>query len=139
MVFVDDPVRDPAFYLTDPYWRQTNLPPVLARVEDCGRRHTLCRSRLTVPVSKAWHGAVAAIATLVALVALARRQRPGSPPSRLVAAAVFLLVAVVVNAAVCGILSGPFARYQARIVWLVPLTAVLLVAGRRGGDERPVA
>ena len=133
MVFVDDPVRDPVFYLTDPYWRQTNLPPMIARVAVCGPRHDQCRSRLTVPVSKAWHGTAAAIATVVALAALWHFRPAGSrrPPRRLVATAAFLLAAVLVNAAVCGVLSGPFARYQARIVWLIPLTAVLLLAGRR--------
>ncbi len=56
--------------------------------------------------------------------------RGGRPAARgWSATTAFLLAAVVVNAAVCGILSGPFARYQARIVWLVPLAAVLLVAG----------
>ncbi len=134
MVFVDDPVRDPVYYLTDPYWRQTNLPLMIARVENCGPRHTLCRSRLTVPASKMWHGAVAVAAILAVAAALLARRR-SAPPRRLVAAAAFLIAAVVVNAAVCGILSGPFARYQARIVWLVPLVAVLLVAGRGTHDE----
>lgn len=136
MVFVDDPVRDPAFYLTDTYWRQTNLPPMLAGVETCGKRHNLCRSRLTVPVSKVWHGGAAIAAIVVALAALLRRGGGRPLPRRLVAATAFLLAAVVVNAAVCGILSGPFARYQARIVWLVPLAAVLLVASRRAADPR---
>ena len=166
MVFVDDPVRDPAFYLKDPYWRQTNLPAMIARVADCGPRHDRCRSRLTVPVSTAVHTAAAVVAVAVALAALLwRRPAPaghqlpataGPPPRdaaephqprgaagpsrRLVATTGFLLAAVVVNAAVCGILSGPFARYQARIVWLVPLVAVLLVAGRRDDiDSDPLA
>jgi len=134
MVFVDDPVRDPAFYLTDPYWRQTNLPLMIAGVEACGPRHTLCRSRLTVRVSKVWHGAVAVIAVVTALAALISRRGITRAPHRLVAASGFLLAAVVVNAAVCGILSGPFARYQARIVWLVPLAAIILVAGRHPSE-----
>ncbi len=137
MDYVDDPVRDPAYYLTDPYWRQTNLPPMIARVADCGPRHTLCRSRLTVAASKAWHGAVALLAVAVVLGTLLWRRRVTAPalPPRLVAATAFLIAAVVVNAAVCGILSGPFARYQARIVWLVPLVAVLLVAAHREQNE----
>nr|WP_246524158.1 hypothetical protein [Neoroseomonas eburnea] len=43
-----------------------------------------------------------------------------------------LLLAVVVNAFATGALSGPAARYQARIVWLVPLAAVLGLAPRFG-------
>ena len=137
MVFVDDPVRDPAFYLTDPYWRQTNLPLMIAGVEACGPRHNLCRSRLTVPVSKVWHGSVAVIAAITALAALIGRRGITRAPRRLVAASGFLLAAVVINAAVCGILSGPFARYQARIVWLVPLVAIVLVAGRHPREGEP--
>jgi putative flippase GtrA len=38
-----------------------------------------------------------------------------------------LLAAVLVNAFVCGALSGPFARYQARITWLVALGASMAV------------
>jgi hypothetical protein len=30
---------------------------------------------------------------------------------------------VLLNAAVCGVLSGPHDRYQARTIWLVPLLA----------------
>jgi hypothetical protein len=44
--------------------------------------------------------------------------------------AVFALVVVggvVLNAAVCGAVSGPWGRYQARVVWLVPMAAVLLL------------
>jgi len=141
MVYVDDPVRDPAFYLTDPYWRQTNLPPMIARVADCGPRHDRCRSRLTVAASKRWHGAVTVLAVAVALAALLVRGRSAGMrlPRRLPAATAFLIAAVLVNAAVCGILSGPFARYQARLAWIVPLCAVLLVAGRREGATRLAA
>ena len=52
------------------------------------------------------------------------RQSPWARPSiPLIAAAVILFGMVVVNAAVCGILSGAFSRYQARIVWLAPAMA----------------
>lgn len=36
-----------------------------------------------------------------------------------------LLVAATVNALVCGGISEPLARYQARIIWLLPLTAII--------------
>ncbi len=39
--------------------------------------------------------------------------------------ALFVLVGLTVNAAATGALSGPHHRYQARIVWLLPLAAVL--------------
>ena len=48
-----------------------------------------------------------------------------------------VLYGIVLNAAVCGILSGPFPRYQARVIWLVPMIAVLsLMALRRYGGAR---
>ncbi|NMJ43886.1 hypothetical protein GWK16_21745 [Roseomonas sp. JC162] len=43
-----------------------------------------------------------------------------------------MVVAVGVNAFVTGALSGPAARYQARIVWLLPLGAILGLAPRFG-------
>lgn len=45
--------------------------------------------------------------------------------------ATLLLTGVALNALVCGALSISEARYQARVEWLVPLTAVLFVAERR--------
>ena len=35
----------------------------------------------------------------------------------------FVLAALLLNAAICGALSGPHPRYQARVVWLLPLLA----------------
>jgi hypothetical protein len=42
-----------------------------------------------------------------------------------------LFLALVGNAFICGAISGPYDRYQARLVWLAPL-AVGLTLGRRG-------
>jgi hypothetical protein len=35
---------------------------------------------------------------------------------------------VLANAVICGVLSGPYARYQARVEWIIPLGALLLIA-----------
>jgi hypothetical protein len=52
-------------------------------------------------------------------------------------AATLLLTAVILNAAVCGALSGPFPRYQARIVWLFTAAALVLeIAVRAAGRPR---
>jgi hypothetical protein len=37
----------------------------------------------------------------------------------------FALTLIVLNAGIAGALSGPFPRYQARVVWLIPLLAAL--------------
>ena len=43
---------------------------------------------------------------------------------RLVAAALLLAAVVLINAVVCGVISGPYSRYQARVAWVVPLVAL---------------
>ena len=40
----------------------------------------------------------------------------------------YVVLVLVINAGVCGALSGPVDRYQARLMWLVPMTAVLIAA-----------
>jgi hypothetical protein len=65
-------------------------------------------------------GAAAALA-----IALPRAGRLSLPGRSLLLS---VLVGVVVNAAVTGALSGPHDRYGARIAWLVPMAALLLLA-----------
>jgi hypothetical protein len=51
-------------------------------------------------------------------------------PSQLAAPDVFVLICVggiVANAFICGILSGPWERYQLRVIWLLPLLAGAMV------------
>jgi len=49
---------------------------------------------------------------------------------RLGAFAVVMLVTLLANAAACGVLSGVFDRYQARISWLLPLVAIVAIQSR---------
>jgi hypothetical protein len=42
----------------------------------------------------------------------------------------FILMGVVLNGILCGVLSGPHDRYQARVIWLVPLLALALSLAR---------
>ena len=59
------------------------------------------------------------------LAALAGREQPwGQEARRIAAACAILLLVVVINAGVCGVLSE--SRYQARIVWLIPMAAGLI-------------
>lgn len=41
-----------------------------------------------------------------------------------------LVFGVVLNAAICGILASPYDRFQARIIWLVPLVGLAVLAAR---------
>jgi hypothetical protein len=82
------------------------------------------------------HGAVLAIGAAGLALALWRlaRRRVGGPALGLIAC---VLVGLAANAAATGALSKPHARYQARIAWLLPLAALLVLAppaaaGRRG-------
>jgi hypothetical protein len=87
-------------------------------------------------------GAVLALAA-VATALLFRHRAPSLPrdgPSSASLAA-FFVMGLLVNAAVTGILSGPFDRYQARVIWLLPLLAIILIerqmtAVRRRANSR---
>lgn len=62
----------------------------------------------------------------LAMAAGARRWRPSRPLGDFLMMTVIL---VLVNACLCGSISGPYARYQARVEWLLPLGALFLVLG----------
>ena len=64
----------------------------------------------------------AALALLVLLPLAWMRRRV-----TMLALSLVILSAVVLNALVCGVLSGPYPRYQARVVWMVPMLAALLL------------
>ena len=49
--------------------------------------------------------------------------------------ALFVLVALLGNAFICGALSNPHHRYQSRLIWLAPLV-VLLAVGEYFADRR---
>jgi putative flippase GtrA len=49
-----------------------------------------------------------------------------APACRASAATLLVLSAIVLNAGICGMLAGVFARYQSRVVWLLPAVAMLL-------------
>jgi hypothetical protein len=48
----------------------------------------------------------------------------------------FVLLAIVGNAFVCGVFSGPHGRYQSRIMWLPALAVVLTVWPKGEGERR---
>ena len=78
-----------------------------------------------------------AMAALAVLMLLAWRAR-GTEAIALTAA---LVTTVVVNAGVCGMLSGVFDRYGSRVIWLLPfgaLAAGLAWSDRIAGDRRVI-
>jgi hypothetical protein len=93
-------------------------------------RSRQARGTLAVgPLDRAQPWAVGAGAVLVIALWMGLRRRHDLAGARAFAAA--LLAGVVANAAVCGALSSPNARYQARVAFLVPLAAAVLVAAAR--------
>jgi putative flippase GtrA len=132
-VYVDDPLRNPHYYLTNAYWSTTNLPWLINHAADCGRDHWGCGTRLTMDGSVWLHGTLFVLGLLLIgwrmssktmLDGLSRKTLSWDDERvRLWMVVALLLSVVVINAFVCGALSGPFARYQARITWLVSLGA----------------
>jgi hypothetical protein len=87
---------------------------------------------------------VSLVATVAALFFLAwklvqARMHPAEPDREqqiLTAFALALLMGILANAAVCAGVSGVVDRYQARVIWLVPLVALLFFLRFGWGDQR---
>jgi hypothetical protein len=67
----------------------------------------------------------AALAALVVLVGWCIRRKRYGPALFLS----FVLTALVGNAFICGVLSGPHDRYQSRLVWIAPFSVMLVASG----------
>jgi hypothetical protein len=84
------------------------------------------------PRLRAWMTYVfyAAFAASLAIIVMLRRRMTKLEGGALLVAAVGL----VSNAAICGIISGVADRYQARVAWVIPLLAMLILMRIRGGE-----
>lgn len=78
------------------------------------------------------HVPVALLSVLGLLPAAIWSWRNGRPD--LAALALFVFLALLGNAFICGALSNPHDRYQSRLVWLAPLVAGMIIVACR---ERP--
>jgi hypothetical protein len=122
------------YYLTDSHWSQTRLPILVNGAGRCVSWES-CATLLTAGSSVAVYWVAVGLALLFVVGAVsycwwfADGKRLDQKNAVLTALPPILLVlcGVVANAAVCGILSEPTGRYQARVIWLVPAMAVLLV------------
>ena len=140
-VYLDDPLRDPHYYLTDPDWRDTFIADMVHRLSDCDPDERGCRPTFTEAQSRVWHSATCCLALLVIVFALASprlRSGTGRQPEALRDAfefATLVMVCLTANAVLTGALSGPFARYQARVSWLLPLAAILILQARNSNGK----
>ncbi|GBQ25308.1 hypothetical protein AA0472_1718 [Acetobacter estunensis NRIC 0472] len=73
------------------------------------------------------------LSVLILLTAIVRARTLGvTGASTLLWPATALVIAgLVINAAVCGIVASPYDRFQARVIWLLPLLALAHLAVRR--------
>ncbi len=139
----DEPLRDPAFYLSDEYWKTTTLKPLLLHEKPCDPEVGGCILHVPAVLMSEVDAALALGALgwlgMVFGRELSRPREAASarlvdwrdPALRAYATVALMVLAVALNAAVCGVLSGPFARYEARVLWLIPAAALLLAAARR--------
>jgi hypothetical protein len=118
---------DPTSRYRDPHFAIfTRLVPETA---DCAAGRASCAPRLDIALLDAIIGwtLLASIVVIASLLATGRARR-----EEWRTAATFLLAGLIVNAVVCGGISGNAERYQSRITWLIPLLAAVMLAGRMG-------
>ncbi len=142
MIHVRSPLADPAIFMRDDYWLQTSLPHLIPDSAEC-KQWGRCASRIEPLALFILHDIVTAVAlaaTVWLLAFIVRRPRvraalrlglkagalqAGGETTRIFNLILFGVLTLVVNAAVCGILSAPVSRYQARMVWLLPAVTAL--------------
>jgi putative flippase GtrA len=142
---VDDPLRNPSAFLRGKYWPTTVLPKMIPNFQAC-RPPGDCRPPFDYWVLQGLHGTVLVASLLILAFRLSlkdvrqavwrRGLKAGEEPARVAATVLLLAGVLLVNAAVCGILSGPFARYQARLIWLLPVGLGLAACALPMGLER---
>ena len=134
-----DPLRDPRQFLANEYWTTTRMVEMIPNARECRPIGPGCKPPFDIRFVKHLDEMVILLAVLFCAWRLTRRDvradlrdraAPWTRPSiPLIATVVILAGMVVLNAGVCGVLSGAFSRYQARIVWLVPAVAGLIACG----------
>ena len=135
-ISVHDPLRDPRQFLANEYWKTTRLVDMIPTPQACKPIGPGCKPPFDMGLTKHWHELVMILAALFAAWRLSRpdvradlaeRADPWARAATpLVVATLILAGMIVLNAGVCGIISGAFSRYQARIVWLWPAAAGLI-------------
>ena len=133
---LDEPLKNPAYYIRDPYWNTTYLPDLTTSTAPCPLKDRVCAPRINGQPTAIYCAGLALGWGLLLLWRFTRRDiraalasRREDDLARLAVATGLVFLAVFINAGVCGILSGPFPRYQSRIFWLIPLAAMMLEAG----------
>lgn len=135
---VVDPLRNPSAYLRGRYWPTTILPKLIPNFDAC-RPPGDCRPPFNYLLLANWHGAVLVLSLLalawrlslkdVRRAVMRRGLKTGEEEARVAASILLILGVVTINAGICGVISGPFERYQSRLIWLLPVGAGIMACG----------
>ena len=109
------------------------LPRALqARYADYAPVHDRDTTKRALAVVSGWILAVtlaAIVAGIWAATRLVPAARAGDPVARRALMLAGLIVAAVIfNGLICGVLASPYDRFQARVIWLIPVAAAVLLA-----------
>ena len=102
----------------------SGLPEERLRVLDRG---ILTREQPWLGLANATHSIIYAVSFVIVIGLLLWSNRVARP---LKVFAIFLLIGIAINALVCGGVSRPADRYGARVMWLLPFVASLLLLSR---------
>jgi hypothetical protein len=106
-------------------YRSSSLPTTIKRVGACTGTEPSCQPRLTMAAAASLQIAeflAACVALAVIAVQMVRRPSGDGLWLRALALVAF---AVALNALLCGVLSGPFPRYQSAVAWLAVMMAAI--------------
>ena len=144
--YVLEPMRNPATFLKIGWWRRTAIERVVPHMDVCERDADACGPRMDGVLLAVLHIVTVlgsdcfACYTLVQIFrsgAVAEERRAGGEDLQcLLTAGLIITLGVILNAFVCEAISGHLARYQARVVRLVPLMAMLLANYRSLSSRR---
>jgi hypothetical protein len=112
------------------YWSTLAIFGIVGRAANCLKNPNTCAPTSAVHV----FDTVAKLALLFSSAFLlwkifwylSGRGAPAAVNRNVVALSLFSLIIVFLNAVVCGALSGPNDRYQARLVWIIPVLSCLI-------------
>jgi len=117
MIEVDEPLEDPTTQTSFNLFDQTNSRP--GEVRTYGWEAQLEALRTAIMLASG------ALVLGIALLAATARSQPDER-RRVMIVVTVVVVAILVNAAITGIVSKPYPRYQSRISWLLPAILVML-------------
>ncbi|WP_267424195.1 hypothetical protein [Methylobacterium sp. GC_Met_2] len=145
--YVAEPMSSPARFLKLAWWDRTAIQRIVPDLQSCDAIPKSCDVRANPLFVAIVHIVVVMVAWIFIVWSTVKTRcfdlfvpaRPGGsdPVPPFAGAVVLIVVGVIVNAMICGAVSGVFARYQARVIWLIPLLALLIAAWFRQNRRVP--